>query len=121
MSEAKFLNKNCLKAIRDSIFSNMWSVIRGQFFGEGDIGRLPNSFPYRDIVSGILPIRKTLRKVLDLLNLMMLKRLSESIFFQTHKFPVCKVKGRIQVANCLMAFNLLKIVHPFQAKKHLRT
>ena len=66
-----------------------------------------------------LPIRKTLRRVLDPLSVMTLKRVNESIFFQINKFTACKITK--EVANSLMAFNLLKIIHPFQDKKHLRT
>ena len=66
-----------------------------------------------------LPIRKTLRRVLDSLIVMILKRVSESIFFQINKFT--EYKFTKEVANSLMAFILLKIIHPFQGKKHLRT
>ena len=42
-----------------------------------------------------LPIRKTLRMVLDLLNVMILKRVSESIFFQINEFTASlKIKKR---------------------------
>ena len=68
-----------------------------------------------------LPIRKTLRRMLDLLIVMILERVSESIFFQNNKFTACKIKDGKEVANSLMVFNLLKIIHPFQGKKHLRT
>ena len=66
-----------------------------------------------------LHIRKTLRRVLDSLTVMILKRLNESIFFQINKF--IEYKFTKEVANFLMAFNLLKIIHSFQGKKHLRT
>ena len=62
-----------------------------------------------------LPIRKTLRRVLDSLTIMILKRVSESIFFQINKFTACKFTK--EVANSLLAFNLLKIIHPFQGKE----
>ena len=68
-----------------------------------------------------LPIRKTLRRVLGLLSVIILKRGNESIFFQSNKFTACKVKHEKEVANSLPAFNLLKIIYPFQGKKHLRT
>ena len=45
---------------------------------------------------------------------MILKIVSGSIFSQSNKFTACKVKHEKEVANSLMAFNLLKIVHPFQ-------
>ena len=55
----------------------------------------------------------------DPLTVMILKRVSENIFFQINKFTACKFTK--EVANSLMAFNLLKIIHPFQGKKHLTT
>ena len=68
-----------------------------------------------------LLVRKTLMRVLDLLTVMILKRVIESIFFQINKFTACKFKDKKEVANSLMAFNILKIINPFQSKKHLRT
>ena len=59
--------------------------------------------------------------MLGLFNEMILKRVNESIYFQSNQFRTCKVKDEKEVANSLMAFNLLKIIHPFQGKKHLRT
>ena len=100
-----------------------------QFFSGGDIqqrgkvqtfwlaGR-PPKFPLL-VGHPDLPIRKTLRRVLDSLTVMILKRVSESIFFQINKFTACKFTK--EAGNSLMAFNLLKIIHPFQGKKHLRT
>ena len=121
-----------LKAIRDTFFSNMQSVFRDRgtpFFSGDDIqqkmkvqtswlaGRPPKFLPL--VGNSDLPIRKTLKRVLDSLTVMILKRVSESIFFQINKFTACKFTK--EVANSLMAFNLLKIIHPFQGKKHLRT
>ena len=68
-----------------------------------------------------LPIRKTFRRVLDPLTVMILKRVTESVFFQINKFTACKFKDKKEVANSLMAFNLLKIIHSFQGKEYLRT
>ena len=45
-----------------------------------------------------------------------MKGVSESISFQSKKFTACKVKDEKEVANFLMAFNLLKIINPFQGK-----
>ena len=56
-----------------------------------------------------------------LLTVIILKRLSEIIFFQRTKFTACKIKDGKEMANSLMKFNLLKIIHQFQGKKHLRT
>ena len=67
-----------------------------------------------------LPIRKTLRRVLDLITVLVFKRVSESIFFQIDRFTVCKFKDKREVANSFMSFNLLKIIYPFQGKRHLR-
>ena len=60
-----------------------------------------------------LPIRKTLRRVLGLLTVMVLKRVRESIFFQSNKFTTCKIKDGKVVEDFLMGFNLLKIIHSF--------
>ena len=79
----------------------------------------PDSLPYVGLPD--LPIRKTLRRVLGLFTAMILKRVSEIIYFQSNKFTTCKVKDKKEVANSLMAFNLPNIIHPFQGKKHLRT
>ena len=59
--------------------------------------------------------------MLDLLTVMILKRVSESIFFQINIFTACKFKDKKDVANSSMAFNLLKIIHPFRGKKDFRT
>ena len=76
----------------------------------------PNSVGHPD-----LPIMKTLRRVVGLFTVMILKIVSESIFFQNKKFTACKIKDGKDVANSLMVFNLLKIIHPSQVKKHVRT
>ena len=61
-----------------------------------------------------LSIRKTL-KVLGVLTVM--------IFFQSKNFTACKVKDEKEetIFYFLMVFNLLKIIHPFESKKHLST
>ena len=51
---------------------------------------------------------------------MIFQRVSESVFLQSNKFTVCKIEDGKEVANSLMVFNLLSIIHPFQGKKHLR-
>ena len=45
------------------------------------------------------------------------------IFFQSKKFTASKIKDEKEetVFYFLMVFNLLKIIHPFESKKHLRT
>ena len=45
------------------------------------------------------------------------------IFFQSKKFTACKIKDEKEekIFYFLMVFNLLKIIHPFESKKHLRT
>ena len=124
----KIFDKICLKATTS--FSNMWPVIKGQgdsifwwgwYLTEAEswnfwlAGRSPKFPPL--VGHPDLPTKKTLRRVLD--TVMILKRVNESIFFQINKFTACKITK--EVANSLMAFNLLKIIHPFQDKKHLRT
>ena len=61
-----------------------------------------------------LPMRKTLR-VFGLLPVM--------IFLQSKKLTLCKIRDEKEetVFHFLMVFNLLKIIHPFEIKKHLRT
>ena len=68
-----------------------------------------------------LAIWKSLRRVIGLLTLGILKRLSKSIFFQTNTFTACKVKDENEVANSLMVLYLHQFNHLFQGKKHLRT
>ena len=87
---------------------------------QGTVGRRPPKFPPL-VGHPDLPIRKIMRRVLDLLTVMILKRVSESIFFPINKFTACKFKDKKEVVNSLMAFILLKITHPFQGNKHLRT
>ena len=67
-----------------------------------------------------LPIRKTPRMVLDVFTVMNLIRVSE-YFLSKQQITACKIKVGKEMANSLMLLNLLKIVHPFQGKKHLRT
>ena len=52
---------------------------------------------------------------------MILKRVSESIFLQSNKFIAHKVKDEKEVANSLMALNLLKMIYPIRGKKRLKT
>ena len=54
-----------------------------------------------------LTTRKTLRRVLGLLTVMILKGMSESIFYQSNKFRACKFKDEKEVANSSMTFNPL--------------
>ena len=58
---------------------------------------------------------------MDPLTVMILKRVIKGIFVQIDKFTACKFKDKKEVANSLMAFNLLKIIYPFESKTHLRT
>ena len=53
-------------------------------------------------------------------SVLILKSVGESTFFQSNKFTECDAKHEKEVANPLMAFNLLKIIHPFRGKKHLK-
>ena len=49
--------------------------------------------------------------------------LAVMVFFQSKKFTACKIKDEKEekIFYFLMVFNLLKIIHPFESKKHLRT
>ena len=68
-----------------------------------------------------VPINTILKRVLDLLSVMTLERVSENIFFQCNKFMACKIKDEKELTNSLMVFNVLNIIHPSLCKKHLRT
>ena len=61
-----------------------------------------------------LPMRKTL---------MVVGLLAVMIFFQSKKFTACKVKDEKEetIFYFLIVFNLLKIIHPFESKNHLKT
>ena len=58
-------------------------------------------------LSGIsdLSLRKILMRVVVLLTAMILKRVSESIFFQSKRFTVCKVKDDKEVTNLNLLHN----------------
>ena len=73
----------------------------------------PPQFP-RLVGHPDLPMRKTLR-VVGILTVM--------IFFQSKRFTAYKIKDEKEetIFYSLMLFNLLKIIHPFEKKKHLRT
>ena len=60
-------------------------------------------------------------RVLALLTAMILKKVIDSISFQSNKFTACKVKNEKEVAISLIISNLLKIIHPFQGKNNLKT
>ena len=92
-------------------------MIRGKFnfLACRETPQFPTLVEHPDV-----PIRKTLRRVLGLLTVMVLKRVSESIFSQSNKFTGCRVKDEKEVANFLMVFNLLMTVHSSPGKKHLR-
>ena len=57
--------------------------------------------------------------MLGLLIVMILKSVVE--IFQSNTFTAYKVKDEKEVVDCLIEFNLLKIIHPYPGKKHLRT
>ena len=63
---------------------------------------------------------KTMKIAFGLLTII-LKRMSESVFFQSNKFTACKVGDETEVANYLVAFSLLKVIYPIPGKKYLRT
>ena len=74
---------------------------------------LPPQFP-RLVGYPDLPMSKTLRLV---------GLLTEVIFFQSKKLTAFKLKDEKEetIFYFLMVFNLLKIIHPFESKKHLKT
>ena len=119
----KVFVKTYLKAIRDILFPNMWNFRicnifikqRGESLNFKACRETPPSpqFPHLMGHHDLL-MRKTLREV-GLLTII--------ILFQSKKFTACKTKdGKKETVFCfLMVFNLLKIIHPFESKKHLRT
>ena len=56
-------------------------------------------------------------EVLDLLTVIILKRVGESILFQINKFTASLMIKKVDKIFD-MAFNLLKMIHPFQDKNH---
>lgn len=54
------------------------------------------------------------RSMLGLLTAMILKSVSESIYFERNKFIACKIEVGKKVAKSLMMFILLNITQPFQ-------
>ena len=63
------------------------------------------------------PIKNTLKSVLGLTSVIILKSVRESIFFQSNTFPACKVEDEKEVAQSLIMFNQRKIFYPFQSIK----
>ena len=126
-----------IKFVLNLIFFNMWSMIRGQGYSifwwwwyptEGEssnflacretppLPKAPSLMEHSD-----LPTKKSLRKGYNWSNYCNDFEKSESIFFQSNKFTACNFKDKKEVVNSLKVFNLLKIIHPLQGKKHLRT
>ena len=103
----KIFVKTYLKAIRDTFFSQ--NVEFPDLQGDPPPPHFPRLMGHPD-----LPMRRTLR-VVGLLTVV--------IFFQSKKFTACKIKDEKEetIFYFLMVFNLLKIIHPFESKKHLRT
>ena len=118
----KILVKTYLKVIRDTFFPicgiSQYVIFlsnrRGKFKlldlqGDPPPPQFPRLVGYPD-----LPMRKTLR-VVGLLTVM--------IFFQRKKFTASKIKDEKDetIFYFLMVFNLLKVIHPSESKKHLTT
>ena len=115
---------NRIQAIRDTFFANIsffWTMHNTK--ESFKLLRLsPSLLHFRPKVEHPdLPMRQILRKVLFLLTVIILKGVSESIFFQSDNVTTCKFKDGKEVVNSLMVFNLLNIIHPFKSKIHLRT
>ena len=91
----------------------MWYVIKGGTMGLNFLagmypieGRGSNFLAYRGslptqflplVGHPNLPIRKNMRNVVRLLNVMILKRVMESTFFQSNIFTACKIKDGKEV------------------------
>ena len=87
-------------------------------FGEGDIQqkRKGQTFglagrPILPPLVGLpnLPIKKTMRGVIGLLTVIILKSVSEKIIFQSNKFAACKVKDEEEVARLSIHLNIRSI------------
>ena len=68
----------------------------------------PLEFP-RLVEYPYLPMRKSLTAA-GLLTVM--------IFFQSKTFTACEIEKEQTILYFLMVFHLLKIIHPFESKKH---
>ena len=128
----KTYGKICLKAITDKLFFQNVVCDQGRERKLGVISNRKGKFkplilqgdPRPQFPPLVWYPNFSMRKILESAwsaYLMILKRVGDSIFFQSNKFTACKVKDEKQVANSLMAFSPLKIIHPLQGKKHLRT
>ena len=125
----KIFSKICLKAIR-YIFFQYVVCDQGRQGRQGVISKKRGKFklltlqrypPIPSLSVTSYSLHKENWRVPGLLSKMILKRASDSIFFQSNEFTAWEVKDKKEVANSLMKFNLLKIIHPLQGKKHLRT
>ena len=122
----KSLGKICLKAITDTFFQyGVWDQAVDRVEHEG---KRQDSFfwwGWYPVGGGVLPlfanpdppIKNTLKSVLGLTSVIILKSVRESIFFQSNTFPACKVEDEKEVAKSLIMFNQRKIFYPFQSIK----
>ena len=118
----KIFVKTYLKAIRDFFFPICGISQYVIFLSNGrgkckllDLQGDPSPPQFHRLVGySDLHMRKTLR-VVGLLTVM--------IFFQSKNFTACKIKAEKEepIFYFLMVFNLLKIIHPFESKKHLKS
>ena len=66
-------------------------------------------------------MENTLRSVLGLITVIIMKKVRESIFFQSNKLTTCKDIDGKEVAKSMMVLNLRKIIYLFQSKNLVRT
>ena len=125
----KSFDKICLKAVRDTLFSNMCSVEgEGRLTG-GNIQQIEKvqTFSLARGLPEFPPLvwhpNLSIRKIEECLVYLLqwFEKSEWEHFFQSNKFTAWKVKDEKEVANSLMKFNLLKIIHPLQGKRHWRT
>ena len=120
----KIFVKTCLKAIRNTFFVPICGISQYVIFLSNRRGKFKllglQGDPPPSLVPSLCGASWSLHeenplKVIGLLIVM--------IFFQSQKSTVCKVKDEKEetVFYFLMVFNLLKIIDPFESKKHLRT
>ena len=120
--QPKFLLKLMLKLLRIPLFPicgiSQYVIFlsnrRAKFKLLGLQGDPPSPQFLRLVGYPDLAMRKTMRVV----GLLIVK-----IFFQSKKFTACEIKDEKEetIFYFLMVFNLLKIIHPLESKKHLKT
>ena len=127
MKHAIFFYKICLKAIRDILYFYCdQERDRGiQFFGEiiSNRKRKLNFWACKEtpkLPSLVGHPNLHIRRMVGLLTEWFWKEWVRVFSFKATNLQHVRLRMK-KVATSLIAFNLLRIIHPFQSKKHLRT